>query len=384
MSNVIKNFFSVTIGLLFLLPIFAGAQNKTSGILQAKLDSLRLAGNFPGLSIAIVYQDNSSLALTSGLNDKERNIILKSSDLFLQGSTGKTYVSAIAMQLIGEKKLNIDTKVAEYLGKYDWYKRLPNNAEMTVRMIMNHSSGIMRYEFKEAFTKDLTTNPEKAWKPEELLSYVLDEKAPFKAGEGWDYSDTNYILLGMVIENITGVPLNESIRKNLLAPLKLKYTFPSDRRKLTGLAQGYAGEGNEFGGKDKVINENGLFIINPQFEWAGGGYYSTSEDLAKWAKHLYEGRAFDPTLLPLLLQSVPAKLGKGTNYGLGVIIRQTPVGIAQGHSGFFPGYLTEMYYFPEHKISIAVQANSSDFKKIKMNTLKVLTEMAGAVVTGLK
>lgn len=77
---------------------------------------------------------------------------------------------------------------------------------------------------------------------------------------------------------------------------------------------------------------------------------------------------------------MPANLGRGTTYGLGVIIRETPIGIAQGHSGFFPGYLTEMYYFPEHRISVAVQANSSDFKKIKMNTLKVLTEIAQTVV----
>ena len=73
-----------------------------------------------------------------------------------------------------------------------------------VRQLMNHTSGLIRYEFKDQFTKDLTANPDKVWKPEELLSYLFDEKAPFEAGKSWDYSDTNYIVLGMIIEKVTG------------------------------------------------------------------------------------------------------------------------------------------------------------------------------------
>lgn len=380
MAHILKKLFFSAVVIFLLAPTAVSAQNKISTLLQAQLDSLRLAGSFPGLSVAVVFPDNTSLALVSGYNDQEAKITLKPDDMFLQGSTGKTYVSAIAMKLIGEKKLNIDAKVSEYLGKYDWFSRIPNSSDITVRMIMNHSSGVMRYEYKEAFTRALTASPDKTWNPEELIYYVLDEKPAFKAGDGWDYSDTNYILLGMIIENITKKPLNENIQTDILKPLKLKHTFPSDKRFLKGLSQGYAGEANDFGGKDRVLDENGVFIINPQFEWAGGGFYSTTEDLARWGKLLYEGRAFDPSLLPLLLQSIPARLGSGTTYGLGVITRKTPVGIAQGHSGFFPGYLTEMYYFPEHKFSIAVQSNSSDFKKIKMNTLKVLTEIAAIIV----
>ncbi|MCI0693243.1 serine hydrolase [candidate division KSB1 bacterium] len=86
---------------------------------------------------------------------------------------------------------------------------------------------------------------------------------------------------------------------------------------------------------------------------------STTADLAKWAKALYEGKAFDSSLLPKMLDGVPAKLGPNTKYGLGVIIRQTPFGASYDHSGFFPGYLTEMMYFPDAKMAIAVQVNTS-------------------------
>jgi D-alanyl-D-alanine carboxypeptidase len=358
---------------LLLTQISTSAQKET---LQSLLDSLRVAGNYPGLSVGIVYKDNTSVALVSGFNDKEKNIPLLVSDRLLQGSVGKTYASAIALRLIKDGKLNLDEKVSTYLGKYPWFNRIPNASTITVRMIMNHSSGVMRYEFKDQFLKDLTANPDKVWKPEDLLHYVLDEKASFAAGEGWEYSDTNYILLGMIIESITGKKFYDLVIQQLLKPFKLNNTFPSDKRELKGLAQGYAGAQNEFGRKDKVVGEDGKFIINPQFEWTGGGIYSTTGDLAKWGKLLYEGKVVDTSLL--LSSAVPAKLGRDTKYALGVIIRPTPMGIAYGHSGFFPGYMTELLYFPEKQLCIAVQCNSSDFKNLKVGLLRVLLTMARA------
>jgi D-alanyl-D-alanine carboxypeptidase len=355
----------------------AFGQSSSVEELQRVLDSLRVAGNYPGLSMSIVFKDNSNITLTSGFNDVGKAIPLKTSDKLLQGSVGKTYAAAIAMQQIGKKALDLEEKVSKYLGHYDWYPRIPNANDITVRMLMNHTSGVMRYEFKESFTKDLTANPDKTWKPEELLSYVLDEKASFEAGKGWEYSDTNYILLGMILEKITGKKFYQLVADHILKPLNLKNTFPSDKRMLPGLAQGYAGEANDFGGKDKVIDESGNFIINPQFEWTGGGIYSTTQDLAQWGKLLYEGKAFDKVLLEKMFEGVPAKLGKDSKYGLGVIMKPTPLGETYGHSGFFPGYLTEMAYFPNQQVCIALQANSSDFKKIR-------TRLSNALVILMK
>ena len=178
----------------------------------------------------------------------------------------------------------------------------------------------------------------------------------------------------MIIEEVTGKKYYDILEQNILQPLQLANTFPSNSRDLEGLAQGYAGGENEFGGKDKVIDDKGLFIINPQFEWTGGGIYSTTSDLAKWGKLLYEGKIVDMALL--FSSAVPAKLGKDTKYALGVIIRSTSLGIAYGHSGFFPGYMTELLYFPEHKMSVVIQCNSSDFKKLKISLLKCLLIIA--------
>ena len=325
---------------------------------QAALDSIRAGGAFPGMSAGIALPDGQVLSLATGLADTALRTRLEPDALLLAGSVGKTYVAAVALQLVSEGTLSLDEPIATYLGTEPWFSRLPNAAAITVRMLMNHTSGLVRYEFKPEFTRDLTASPDKVWRPAELVAYILDTEAPFPAGGGWDYSDTNYIVLGMIIERVAGATLNDEIARRLLRPLGLTRTVPSDRREIPGLAQGYAGPGNPFGGTDAMIVD-GKFAINPQFEWAGGGYAVSGGDLARWAKALYEGRAFDASLVAAMVDGVPAKLGPEARYGLGVIVRPTPLGPSWGHSGFFPGYVTEMRYFPEQRIAVAFLINTS-------------------------
>jgi D-alanyl-D-alanine carboxypeptidase len=370
---------------LFIFPLSLVAQGNISRKrIQEKLDSFRAAGNFPGMVIGIRLADNTPMAFASGYADTAKKIKITTADYLMQGSVGKTYVAAIAFQLYKEGKLDVDAKITKYLGDETWFQRLPNANDITVKMLMRHTSGIMRYEFKDAFTKELTNQPGKTWQPVELLSYIFDEKPTFAAGKGWDYADTNYIILGMIIEKISGKKYYDLLRERILDPLALHQTRPTNKRKLPGLVQGYAGDDNPFGKKSSVIDEEGNFIINPQFEWTGGGIYSTTADLAKWCKLLYEGKAFDSTLLPLMLDTVAAEeLGPHTGYGMGVIVHASQrLGTFYGHSGFFPGYLAEMYYFPKYKTAIALQTNSSDFKTLKIYDLKILVEIARLIFSG--
>jgi D-alanyl-D-alanine carboxypeptidase len=301
----------------------------------------------------------------------------------LAGSVGKTYVAAVAMQLVGEGELDLDAPIARWLGSEPWFDRLPNARDITVRMLMRHQSGLVRYEFDPAVTRKITEEPDHVWTPEERLSYLFDQDAPFAAGQGWDYSDTNYIVLGMIIERITGSTLNRQIATRVLRPLGLVNTIPSDRRVLPGVVQGYAGPDNPFGGRDAMI-EDGRFIMNPQMEWAGGGYAMTSAELARWAKALYEGRAFDASLLPRMLDGVPAPgLGRNVRYGLGVILTTTDLGPGWGHSGFFPGYLTEMRYYPDHRFAVALQFNTSVGRAIGRNPGTLLHGFARTVAAAL-
>lgn len=327
--------------------------------LQVRLDEWHKAGQFPGATLGVVLANGESFGLAVGYSDRDTKQAMKATSRMPAGSVGKTFAAATAMQLVKEGKISLDDKIEKYLGKEPWFSRLPNARDVTVRMLMNHTSGLVRYEFKKEFTDFLTANPMKVWTPEERLAYLFDAKAPFEAGKGWDYSDTNYIVLGMIIERVTGKKFYDEAEQRLIKPLKLKNTIPQTGPKMKGVVQGYAGANNPFGGKDAMI-EKGKFVVNPQLEWTGGGYASTSHDLARWAKIIYEGRAYDVSLLPQALDGVAAPmLGRESKYGLGVIIRKTAAGTSYGHSGFFPGYLTDMMYFPEHKFAIAIQVNTS-------------------------
>jgi D-alanyl-D-alanine carboxypeptidase len=339
----------------------ADAQSSRSELatrLQHRLDSLHRTGRFVGAQLAVALPDGSVLAVATGFADTAKKEAMTTRHLLLQGSVGKTYVSAVAMQLVHEGKFALEDPISKYLGEEPWFSRLPNAQSITIRQLMNHTSGLVRYEFNERFTADLTAAPDRVWKPRELVSYILDTAAPFAAGQGWDYSDTNYIVLGMIMEKVTGKAYYDLARERVLRPAKLAETAPSDARVIPGLANGYAGANNPFGGADAMLVD-GRMVINPQFEWTGGGMASTAADLARWGKRLYEGGAFDPSMLPRLLDGVPARLGQNTKYGLGVIIRETPLGTLYGHSGFFPGYQAEMLYLPAQKAAVAFQVNSS-------------------------
>ena len=352
-------------------------------VLQSTLDAIHSSGRFPGATAALSLADGPTIALAVGYSDSAQHVRMLPNDRMLVGSTGKTFVAAVALQLAAEGALDLDARVSDYLGDRDWFDRVPNAAEITVRNLMNHTSGVMRYEFKDEFVQQLSADPERRWGPEELVAYVLDEQAGFAAGEGWDYSDTNYILLGMIIEGITGRDLYDEVEARLLEPLGLSNTIPSDSRRIAGLVQGYAGPGNPFTGSDAVIGADGRFVINPQFEWAGGGFASTTSDLARWAAALYGGGVLDGEWVAQMLDGVPARLGPGARYGLGVIIQETPLGVSYGHSGFFPGYLTQMAYFPDHRIAVAVQVNCSVPPSLGRPLGAMVTELAEVAIEQL-
>lgn len=180
------------------------------------------------------------------------------------------------------------------------------------------------------------------------------------------------------MEKITHKPLYDQVREQILVPLRLNDTIPSTSRTLPGLVEGYSMPNSPFGFSGPTIHD-GKFVVNPQMEWTGGGFLSTSTDLARWAKLLYEGNAFDKSMLPVMETGVPAKTGKGDEYGLGVQIRHTQFGITYGHGGWFPGYLSEMEYFPDHHTAIAVQINTDDFSKVKGRTHNYILWLAEEV-----
>ena len=336
--------------------------------LQAKLTELHKAASFPGATIGFVLPDGRSGSVSVGLADVENKIPLKATDRMLAGSIGKTYVSAVILQSVQEGRLDLDSKIERWFSNDSWFPRLPNAKDITLRMLMNHSSGIPEHVLDKDLIAAMKKDPDRIWKPEELIAYIFDAKPLFPAGQGWSYADTNYILAGMIFERVTKKTVYGEVERRILKPFKLERTIPSDRRVLPEVITGYAMPDSPFGFEGRVIFD-GKFIINPQMEWTGGGFASTAEDLARWAKLLYEGKVLKKEALDQMLNGVAANEGRGSGagnkYGLAVQIRPSEWGVSYGHGGWFPGYRSEMEYFPQHKIAVAVQFNTDDARAMK-------------------
>jgi len=351
----------------------APASDMLRELLQARLDAFVAAGGVPGVSAGIAIVDGEALALAAGVCDRATERALEPTDRMLAGSTGKTFVAAVALQLVAEGELDLDELVGQRLGDRPWFDRLPNASGLTLRHLLSHRSGLERYEFKPEFARDLVAEPDRVWKPQNLLDYVLDDEALFAPGAGFAYADTNYILVGLLVEHVgattlradVGHTLYGEVQRRLLDPLELTGVVPAVSRTVPGLVQGHAGKRDPLGLPDEVIDAEGRFCINPQFEWAGGGFATTGGDLARWARALCAGDVLDEPMRTAMLDAKDApELGRGVGYGLGVIVWTTEHGPAWGHSGFFPGYLTEVRFWPDHGVAVAVQLNTSDVRAL--------------------
>ena len=343
--------------------------------LQARLDSLLASSRIPGATAAVILPNGTVVAVAAGFADTAAKQRMTPTSRLPSGSTGKTFVAAVVLQLVSEGRVRLDDPISTWFGKDAWFARLPNHSGITVRMLLNHTSGLPDHVTKRAFIHDVLADPNRVWKPEELVGYILDDPPQAAPGAEFHYTDTNYIVLGMIIERVTGATYYAGLEHRILGPLKLRDIVPNDNRRVPGVVQGYSG-GLERSwlayGHDTLMAppapgsaaaadamlDQGVFVVNPQFEWTGGGVSTTATDLARWAKDDYEGRAYPDSLLK---QAVTCT-ARGPNqacYGLGVGVRATQFGVRWGHGGFFPGYSTTMAYFPDHHVAIALQTNTT-------------------------
>ena len=330
---------------------------------QSELEALYDQYQFPGATAAYILPDGTVGAFAVGQADVELEIPIVPQSRMLAASIGKTFVGATVLALAQEGLLNLDDPVSRWLGDRPWFSRLPNNETITLRQLLNHTSGIANHVDEERFTRTFRekwrtlSNP---FPPEDLIAFVLDKPPLFKAGEGWYYSDTGYLLLGLIIEKVTGHGYYEEVTRRFLEPLHLTLTTPSDRLELPGLAAGYMAEENTFGLPAKTTVIPGIMAWHPGLEWTGGGFVSNSKDLVVWAKALFEGRAIEGSYLDDLLQSVPiSDDDPDTQYGIAVAIHDNgPLGPTYGHGGWIPGYSSSLRYYPNYGIAIAFQINT--------------------------
>ncbi len=351
---------------------------------QAKLDQICVEAGFPGATAAFILADGQTAGFATGLADKDANIPMTPETLMSSGSVGKTYVAAVAISLAHEGKLSLDDKIATWFGEEDWFARIPNGPDITLRMLLSHSSGLKDHVYDKRFHHALQelisspdSDPDFRFPPREIVEYILDQEPLFAAGEGYAYTDTGYILIGMIIEKASGSEYYKELQKRILVPLNLSRTSPANRRDFEGLAMGHLDAKNPFGLPERTL-QGGMLLFNPINEWTGGGLINNPQELGRWAKLLYEEKALDKPYLEELLTSGFRGESAERTYGLGVAISETDFGPAYGHGGWYPGYRTSMVYYAKHKIAVAMQINTD----YKVDLQKYVKNLTGVILGG--
>jgi len=341
----------------------AEQQEAMSARLSATLNEFRARYGLPGVTAAIALPDGEVLAASSGLADVESGRPMTDVTPMLAASIGKTFVAATVLALESQGQLSADDPLADYLGDRPWFDELPNAAAINIDHLLRHQSGLPDHpylpEFQAAAAAQFAAG-EGAFTPEELLGFVTGREALFDPGTAWAYSDTGYILLGLLIEEVTGRAYYEVVQELFISPLGLTGTVPSDRPEIPGLAVGYTIPGNPFGLPERTADSAGRLVWDPGVEWTGGGLASTAGDLVRWGHALFGGLVMDPPYLDRLLDGVAvAPEAPDTFYGAGVAIyTATPRGRVYGHGGWIPAYVSSLRHYADHGVTVAFQINS--------------------------
>ena len=215
-------------------PELAGltATPATRRALQKRLDQLRERYGVPGISVTMLFPDGSSWVGVSGLANVAAKAPVTASTSFAIASVSKTFTAALVLALAHDGTIDLDESVRTYLPD------VKVNAKITVRQLLDHTSGLRDYFFHPAIDKKLLTDRGRVWDTADAMKHV--GKAYFKPGTGWHYSNTNYLVLGMLAERVGGAPLADQIRARFLEPLGLRHTWyqPTEEASADG-AHGY-------------------------------------------------------------------------------------------------------------------------------------------------
>jgi D-alanyl-D-alanine carboxypeptidase len=311
--------------------------------LQRALDALVAAG-VPG-AVALVRERGRTIRLTSGYANLKPRTPMRAGDRFRVGSVTKPFVATVVLQLVGERRLALEDTVERWLPGV-----VPNGGRITVRQLLNHTSGLFGYGGDRKFVADATRNPLRSWTPREIVAIATRHRPHFAPGGGWSYADTNYFVLGLIVEAATKHSLAHELRARLFAPLGLRRTsLPSAPRIAGRHAHGYF-----------LRPLQDVSVGSPSVDWAAGAVVSTADDLARFFRALLGGRVLGPELLRAMETVVAAgQLGPGQAYGLGLQKLPQPCGAVWGHTGASPGYDAQALNSKDGRRQVVVLVNGT-------------------------
>jgi D-alanyl-D-alanine carboxypeptidase len=330
-----------------------------SSRLQTKLDSMKTAYNIKGISASVVYPGQGLWQGTNGFSFN--NAPITSDMKFGIASNTKLFTAVTLLKLAENNIINIDDSL------HEWLPTFPNiSGNITIRQILNHTSGIADYINVIGYTDSITSNPNRLFLPNELISWV---GVPlFPAGTSWNYSNTNYLLAAMVAESATGQNISQLIRTNVLIPLQLDSTFFSVQETISGIIAHPWQSGID-------INNTPRTSLNSA-AYSAGAIYSNSGNMARWYHQLMSGQLLNSNSFNQMTTFV----GSG-NYGFGLKLQVIGGKTCFAHDGSIRGYQSFMLYdtTSEAVVCVLINANPSPVKLVAEQLLIALNDFTLSV-----
>ncbi|MEL6461377.1 MAG: serine hydrolase [Cyanobacteria bacterium J06621_15] len=308
--------------------------------LNDALDATRVE-EVPGAAVAIVSPFGSWFG-TSGVANVENDTPLQPDDRFPIGSITKTFVATTVLQLVEEGQLSLSDTLTTWLPE-SVTADIPNAEDITLEQLLQHTSGVADYI--DVLFNQGATNPGiflTDLQPEELVDFIDGVEPLFSPGESWQYSNTNFILAGLVVEAATGNNIADEIRTRIIEPLNLENTFFAEEEEIPGgYVSGYW-DFNQDGTLDNITS------ANLSWAWATGAMVSNTVDLDTFARSLFKGELLEPETLEQMLDTIPAIDNNNySSYGLGVGTIESPNRFWYIHRGLVLGYRSNMWYSPQ-------------------------------------
>jgi D-alanyl-D-alanine carboxypeptidase len=349
-------------------PAPASGQPNYAADVQQRVEQAMRANAIPGAVVLIRSRDRGDWSGTFGTGTLGQQAPLSPADHFRVGSNTKTMTVTVILQLLQEGRLRLDDPISQYV------PGVPNGNQITLAQLAEMRSGLFSYTFDRGFNETLDRDPGKAWAPRELLAIGFGHPVNFAPGAQFEYCNTNTVLLGLVVEKVTGMPAARAFQERIFTPLALTQTSlpaATDAAIADPHPRGYM-----FGTNVATIDSSELPPAdqsaavagtlrpadhtddNPSWGWTAGAAISTVGDLATYGKALVGGGLLDPATQKLRLDSIrptnpdqPAAAG----YGLGI----ARFGPLLGHDGQLPGFMTFMGHDPATDTTIVIAANLS-------------------------
>jgi D-alanyl-D-alanine carboxypeptidase len=298
------------------------------------------SGKTAGLSIGVAKGDEVLLAEGYGSANLELSVPASADTVYRIGSVTKQFTAAAIMLLIEEGKVGLEDSMTKWLSDYPMQGHV-----VTVRQLLQHTSGIRSFTSLPSFPKELRRDMDR----EEMLARIRDEPFDFPPGERFQYNNSGYYLLGVIIEEASGKTYEEFLTERFFGPLEMEATMMGKwGRIISNRASGYSGWGGEFS------NAPSVSMTQP---FAAGALVSTVEDLMKWVHGLATGEVLSAESWETMTTRGALEDGKAIPYGCGVFVKRLAGRSAIRHGGGIKGFRSELIYFPKSGHTVVVLAN---------------------------